>query len=125
MRRTLLAQIGIKSDLGFAGNPFLGSNDDDPVGTACSIYGSRGGIFQDVDGLDVLRVDVAQTGTDHPVDDHQRLGGTGDGVLSAYIDLKALSRLVAGLGDHHTGDLTLQCLRDVGRVSTYDITGSQ
>ena len=125
MRRTLLSEVCVEGDLRLACHPLFGGDDDHTIGTTCPIDGGGGGILQDVDGLDILRVDVPKTSADHSVDHHQRLRGPGDGILTADIDLEALPRLVAGFGDHHTRDLTLQGLGDVGRVGADDVAGSQ
>ena len=92
----------------------LGGHEDDTVGAAGTVDGGRGGVLQDLDGLDILRVEVLDRAAHHrnAVHDIERRGGSGEGALTADIHGTDFTRAVVG-ADIHTGGAALQGFEDV------------
>ena len=84
-------------------------DDNDTVGTACTVDCGRGAGLEDVDGLDLLEVDVADVGIDHAVDDQQRAlsgferAGTTEQKLEGGVGVAAV-----GVVDGQAGHLALE-----------------
>ena len=78
---------GREIDLGTARRPLLGRDDHHAVRAPGAVDGRRRGIFQDIDGFDVRRVQSRRHGTlgREAVDDVKRRAGLGEGVVELYI----------------------------------------
>ena len=74
--------IAIVTDQKTASLCLLRCNDNHTIGTLRTIDGSRRGILQHVDTLNVVGVDIAQRTTLHTIDDDQRLVATTDGTVT-------------------------------------------
>ena len=71
----------------------LGSNEDNTIGCTCTINGTRSGILQHLDTLDVARVEIIQATLDrHAVYDIERVRVV-DGTCTTYTNLGTLTRL--------------------------------
>ena len=101
----------------------LGRDQDDTVRGTCTVDSGRTGILQDVDRLDIVRVEVVHTACvrlGYTVDDYQR-GVVTHGVHTADRDVHLVVRRVEILGlDDQVGCRTLQCLLDVGHRAVLD-----
>ena len=85
----------------------LGGDEHDTVRGAGAVDGGGSRILQDVDGLDVVRVEGVDVTAGHAVDHVQRLG-IADGAQTADVHLVAAARLAGILGDRDTRALALQ-----------------
>ena len=118
----LLAHAGrygtVVGDLGsLVGTALLGSDDDDTVGSAGTVDGGCGSVLQDVEALDIGRIDhgeeVGQTLDTvvvhcKTVDDDERIIGSVQGRTSTDTDGGAATRSTASTGNADAGDLTGQ-----------------
>ena len=102
------------ADMHLALGTLLGGHEDDTVGAAGTVDGGRGGVLQDLDGLDILRVEVLDRAAHHrnAVHDIQRRRGGGEGALTADIHGTDFTRALVG-ADIHTGGAALQGFEDV------------
>ena len=77
----LPAPRSVVVDLSLALLALLGGDDDNAVGGTCTVDGTRGGILEDFDTLDIIGVDNVKTAFErNTVDDVERVGsvvGTG------------------------------------------------
>ena len=93
----------------------LGGDEHHTVGSTATIDGCGRCILQDVDALNVARVQGLNGRSrhqGHSVDHIEwRIGGT-DGALTAYADAAQLAGTLVG-GDVNTGGLALQCFEGV------------
>ena len=87
---------------------FLSSDENNTIGTARTIDGRSGTVFQNVERLDVVRVDVGQVAAGHSVNDNQRAGTSRTRGHTTDLDARLIVR-VAGtrVGDAHAGNLAL------------------
>ena len=97
-RRDNLPALGLRT--------FLGGDDDDAVRAPRAVNGGGGGVLQDVDRLDVIRIDRVDALADHSVDDDERLVGGVQGSALADTDRTGGTGGTGALGDLQTGDLT-------------------
>ena len=118
----LLAHAGrdgtVVGDLGsLVGAALLGRDDDDTVGSAGTVDGGCGSVLQDVEALDIGRIDhgeeVGQTLDTvvvhcKTVDDDERVIGSVQGRTSTDTDGRAATRGAAGTGNADAGDLAGQ-----------------
>ena len=96
--------------VGDDGLPFgtgLGGHEDHAVGRAGAVDGGGSGVLEDVDALDVVRVDVVDAAGRHPVHDVER-GRVVDGADTADDDRGAGARGAGVLGDLDTGGHALE-----------------
>ena len=109
---------GVEVHAGLAGLALAGGHEDDAVGTVGAVDGGRGGVLEDLDALDILRVEPAQVGGRAVVDaihDPERVGVAVDRGDTADADVVAAGRVAAGLGDHDAGCGALEALGDGDR----------
>ena len=79
----------------------LGRNEDDTVRTTCTVDGAGSRVLEDIDALDVGRVQRVDVTTRNAVDDVQRGIGT-DGTHTADVHIVTRSRLAGRVHDAHT-----------------------
>ena len=84
----------------------LGRDQDKTGSTSGSVDRGGGGILQDIDALNVVRIDVNILRGRIAVDNVQRFGAGGQRVNSTHTDLHTLSRSAACLMDFHAGYLS-------------------
>ena len=116
IRHTYIAII-LNSNLAFL--TLLRGNEDDTVGSTSTIDGSRSGILQYVDALDVVWIQTVQTVigcTRNNSVDNEEWGRLTDGSHTTDVHLESLAWLSRALCDVHTGSLALQCSQRVCRV---------
>ena len=108
----LLDSVGeIVTHLGrFALLAALGGDEHDARGAARTVDGGRGGIFQDVDRLDVVRVDENVFRCRIAVDHVKRVAAGRQRVHAAHADRDAVARGAAGLVHLHAGYLARERL---------------
>ena len=108
------AETAIVGNLEFPAAAFLRRDDDDAVGSAGTVDGRRGSVFQDRETLDVVGVDrskrvahacAAVTGYRHAVDDDERVVAGGQGCGAADADRSAVTGLSGSGYDVQTGNL--------------------
>ena len=100
----------------------LGGYDDDAVGRAGAVDSSCGGIFEHLDGLDVVRREVADGGAHrYAVDDIERCGAI-EGAEATDFDCGVGARLTVGC-DLYAGGFTLQHCGDVGVGDLLEVFG--
>ena len=100
------------------GRPFLGAlgrNQHDARSAARTVDRGRGGIFQDVDALDVAGIDVNILRGRITIDNIQRIAAGRKRVHAPHTNLYAFARSSAGLTDFDAGNLTCKRLRHSGR----------
>ena len=84
-------------------------DDDDTVGASCTVDGRCRAVLEHVDALDVLRVDVADVGTGHTVDDYERSLASREGVGASEQDfIFGCGIGTRGVHDLQTGHLALE-----------------
>ena len=93
----------------------FGCNQHDARSAARTVDCSRGGIFQNVDALDIARIDVNILRGRITVDNIQRIAASRERVDTPHTYLHALTRRAVGLPDLHAGDLAGKRLRHGGR----------
>ena len=98
----------------------LGGHEHDAVRGAGAVDGGRRGVLQDVDGLDVVRVQGVDVAAGHAVDDIQRLG-IADGADTADVHLVPAARLAGILGDGDTRALALEGAEGGGGVQSGEV----
>ena len=110
----LIGEGACVADVHVALGTLLGGHEDDTVGAAGTVDGGCGGVLQDLDGLDVVRVEVVDRTAHHgdAVHDIQRRGGGGEGALAADVHGTDLTRTLVG-ADIHTGCAALEGFEDV------------
>ena len=91
----------------------LGGHEDHAVRRTGTVDGGCTGVLEDFDGLDVVRVDVAEAGTLGTVDDDERGTGTVEVGTAAENHRRGGARVTGGLPDGEAGDGTGESL---GRV---------
>ena len=110
--------------LNLTGLTLLGGYQNHTIGSTGTIDGSRGGILQYIDALDIIRIQTVQTVISctsiDTVDNQQRRTFT-DGTDTTDIYLKALTRLRRCLGDVHTRRRSLHGSQCVGGVQLGDV----
>ena len=96
----------------------LGRNQDDTVGRTCAVDGRGARIFQDVDGFDVVRVEVVHPGclglrdsVDH---DQRRVVAYRVDAADGEVHLVAARWVVVACLDNQVGRRSLKGLLDVG-----------
>ena len=97
-----------------------GSHEDNTVRRTGTVDSCGGSILQDVDGLDVSRVQVLQMAAGHTVDDHERARGAG-GTDTTDRDVVSGARTTAGLDDVHTRNGAVQGAERIRRALLLDI----
>ena len=100
--------LGLEADLGRAHLAPLGRDQDNAVGGAGAVEGRRAGILQDVDGLDVIVVDLAHVIPELAVYDHQRRAAAVEVGTAAEDDGRRCRRVTGSLDDPETGNCTGQ-----------------
>src|SRR5213079_816982 len=94
----------------------LGRHEDDAVGTAAAVNGSRRRVLQHVDGHDVIHVEVVEAAVDRYAVYHDEwIVPRRDGSHAANPDAGLISGLVARVGDVHAREPVLQRLDRVER----------
>ena len=111
---------GILSVVEDARCPFgagIGGDEHDAVTGFRPIDGGRSGVFQDFDGLDVLRIQVADITHLQSVHQIERAGRAGIRGITAYAEMGGLTRSAGQLQHLHAGHFALDGLADiVGRL---------
>ena len=92
---------------------FLGGDKDHTVSSAATVNCSRRCILEDLEGLDVIRIDGGCTGR-NSVDDVQRIIATLDGVDTTDSDRVITLRATCVLGDHDSRNTALKGIYGVG-----------
>src|SRR5690606_4863709 len=92
---------------GLPGLSLFGGNENDSIGCPRSVDGSRSGVFQDIDGLDIGGVETVDIAADHVVNDVQWLR-VADGADTTDVDFEPFAGHSRCLGDLHTRRLALQ-----------------
>ena len=113
-------------DPGLAGLAFAGRHHDDAVGAAGTVDGRSRSVLQDLDVLDVHRVEPGEVGTRAVLDAVNHPQGVGVAVHrgdAADADVRATGRVTAGLRDHHARRCALETLGDVDRGATVHSLG--
>ena len=120
--RLLEAHVGVEGDGGLllADLALAGGHEYDAVGGAGTVDGGGSRILEDVDGLDIGRVEVIQIAAGHTVDDDERVG-VAVGAETADGDVVAGTRHTAGLDDIHTRDRAVESAEGVGGVLLLDV----
>ena len=116
IRHTYIAVV-LNCDSAFL--TLLGGNEDYTVCSTSTIDGSRSGILQYVDALNVVRVQAVQAivgSTRNDSVDNEQWRRLTDGSHTTDVHLESLARLSRALCDVHTGSLALQCSQGVRRV---------
>ena len=93
----------------------FGRNQHDARSAARTVDRGRGGIFQDVDALDVAGIDVNILRGRITIDNIQRIAAGRKRVHAPHTNLYAFARSSAGLTDFDAGNLTCKRLRHSGR----------
>ena len=102
-------------DVSLALGTLLGGHEDDAVRGARTIDSAGSSVLQDLDGLDVGRVEVIDTAGDrHAVHDVDRVGGV-DGADTADADAGRGARLTGSGRDGHAGGQALEGVVHAGR----------
>ena len=106
-----------------SGFTFLGSDEDDTIGSTATIDGGSGSILEDGESLNISRVDQRQ-GVRHTldtviihsetIDDDERVVGSVERRTTTNTDGCSTTRGTAISRDIHTGDLTLNHILRVG-----------
>ena len=113
---------GVEIDSHFPLLAAFGRNDDDAVGRTASVDGGRGGVFQDLDGLDVVSVEFMHAGLGRDaVDDVERIVVV-QGTDTAYADRSTAGRRTVRR-DVHARNAALQRLDGVVLVLLGEIVG--
>ena len=86
----------------------IGGDEDDTVAASCTVDGGCGGVLEDVDGLDILRVDHVEADglRDDTVDDDERAAGR-ETIRTTDLDGTGGTR-TSVVADHDAGGLTLE-----------------
>ena len=115
--RLLESRVGVKGDcrLLVSDLSLPGGHQDDAVGGTRSIDSCRCSVLEDVDGLDVGRVEGVKAvhAAGHTVDNDERAGGTGR-TETADCDIVSCSRSTARLDDVYARDGAIdgtECIR--------------
>jgi hypothetical protein len=80
----------------YAWGAALGGDENDAVRASCAVDRRGGGVLQDVDCLDVVRVDLIEVGTDDAVHDDERLVAAVQRVATSNADAHLRARLRVG-----------------------------
>ena len=103
---------------------FLCRDEDDTVGAARAINSRSRTVFQNVERLDVVRVDVRQVTTRHTVDDNQRTRTGSTRGHATDLDARLVVRVTGSrVGDAHAGHLALDHHRRVNAGHSCKILG--
>ena len=92
---------------------FLGGDKDDTVRSAATVNGSCRCILEDLEGLDVIRIDGGCTGR-NSVDYVQRIIATLDGVDTTDSNRVITLRATCVLGDHNSRHTALKGIHRIG-----------
>ena len=122
--RLLRSKHGIERHAGlFVVLTLFGGNQDNAVCRARTVDGSRAGILQDGDTLDVVGVQRSHVGL-HTVHDNQRAAVV-ERAGTTYLDRDAfITGGTAALRDAHTGSCTCQCLSQAGDGAVGNLIGA-
>lgn len=115
--------MGIETDLGHAGLTLLRADDDDTVGGPATIDGGTGGIFQNLDVVDVAGSQIVNVVYGHTVDHVERIVGTIQGGGAAYTNRRCRTWLSVGLTDLQSGRLALHPLHGTYNGARVEIGG--
>ena len=106
------AHLGIKNDLGLLeGVALLRRDEDDTIGGTGAVDGGRSRILEDLDALDVVRVQVGDI-TLHAVDQAERILALVDGRTAADEETRRGTGQVVVGRDAQAGDLALEGVAD-------------
>ena len=100
-----------------------GGHEDDTVRGAGTVNGGGGGILQDVDALDVIRVDVLEGCALDSIDHHERSGAATDGVQTTDQDVVSAARLIVGTLDLDARKGSLEGAGSIGVAATDQVGG--
>ena len=114
----LHGEVGGVGHLGLALLGFLRGDEHDAVSGAGTVDGRSGGILQDGDGLDVVRVEHRRVALD-AVDEDQCAAAV-DGTGTTDVEGGGTSGLTVGQGDVEVGDGAFQHLGDVGGGTSFE-----
>ena len=112
--RRLETRDGAHGDLRLAGVAALGRHDDDAVRAAHAEHRRGGGVLQDGQAFDFIRVHGVQRTLDAVHQDERARVGVGQGAYAADVDLGVVFTRLAGLLDG--GDARHLAGEDVGHV---------
>ena len=118
--RVLPADIAVVADLDIAFLALLGGHQDDAVRGSGAIDSRRCRILQDVDALDVGRVERADVAAGHTVNDIERLVRA-DGTHASDVHIESVTGLTGVGDDAHTGRRRLQGSKRTGAVELHDV----
>ena len=111
-------EVGGVSHLGLALLGFLRGDEHDAVRGTGSVDGRCGGVLQDRDGLDIVRVEHRRVALD-TVDEDQGAAAV-DGTGTTDVEVGGASGLTVGQGDVEVGDGAFQHLGDVGGGASFE-----
>ena len=119
--------IAVEADRGTAVLATLGGDEHNAVGRLSTVDGCRGCVLQNIDALDISRVERSDVAA-HTIYNIKRRGGTG-GADTTDVDFQSLTRLSRLRDDGHTRGLTLQGLQriggvELGHIVALDLKGS-
>ena len=110
-RQFRYTQVGLEGDARMvASHTRLGGDDNNAVRAPGTVYCGGGGVLQDRDGSDIVRVDIVQVvdGIGDSVHDDERLVGSSDGTCSADTDGGGGAGSSVGGHEVRTGDTALK-----------------
>ena len=112
--RHLETRNGAHGDLRLAGVTALGGDDDDAVRTAHTEHRRGGGVLQDGQAFDFIRVHGVQRTLDTIDQDERRRVGVGKGTYASDVDLSVVFTRLTGL--LHSGNTRHLSRQDVGNI---------
>ena len=123
--RRLPARAEVVVDLCFADLSLLRGDENDAVGSPCTVDGARGSILQHFHTLDVLGVHAFHTVLvgRHAVDNIKRFRVV-DGTDTTDTDERLGARLARGRGDLHAGSHTLQRIFGAQACLAFQVVGA-
>ena len=111
---------------GLSHNTFISGDEYNAVGTAGTVDGGRGSIFQDIHALDVARSNVRKgTHEGNTVKDDERIVVGREGTLTTDADLHARTRLGVRLGHLDTGDTAIEGTGEIAACKFAEIITAQ
>ena len=111
-------EVAVVGDLCLAGGRVLRGDEDDSVRGPGSVDGGGGGVLQDGDTLDVVRVDHRGVGLDTVHEDEG--ASTVDGAGTTDVEVSGTSRLTVGQGDVEVRNRSDQHLGQVGAGTAFE-----
>src|SRR5206468_628909 len=122
LRRLLRRGVAVESDARVAGDPAATRDEHDAIGATRSVDGSRAGIFQHVDRLDIRWIQISDAaGHRNAIQHVERIVRRQDRALAAYAHAHAVTWLVPCRDDVHARHTTLDRLYGVRRRRLLDL----